>query len=48
MKTGQVPSGAVPQDEATFDRQMCIKAGKRGHEIEACVRDSALWRRGVR
>jgi hypothetical protein len=48
MKTGQAPPNADPQDEATFDRQMCIKAGKRGPDIEACVRASALWRRGAR
>jgi hypothetical protein len=48
MKTGQAPPNSVPQDEATFDRQMCIRAGKRGPDIEECVRASALWRRGVR
>jgi hypothetical protein len=48
MKTGQAPPNSVPQDEATFDRQMCINAGARGPDIEACVRASALYRRGVR
>jgi hypothetical protein len=48
MKTGQAPPNAVPQDEAAFDRQECIRAGRRGPDIEACVRDSALYRRGVR
>jgi ATP-dependent protease ClpP protease subunit len=48
MKTGQAPPNSVPQDEATFDRQMCIKVGKRGPEIEDCVQASALWRRSMR
>jgi hypothetical protein len=43
FRRGQLRFNA-PQDEAAFDRQMCIIVGKRG--IEECVRDSALWRRG--
>jgi ATP-dependent protease ClpP protease subunit len=45
MKTGQAPPNSVPQDELAFYRQMCIKVGKRGPEIEGCVRASYLERR---
>jgi hypothetical protein len=38
----------LDQQEAAYDRDMCIRAGYRGPDIEQCVRDSALWRRGYR
>jgi hypothetical protein len=43
FRRGQLTFSA-PQDEAAFDRQMCIIVGKRS--IEQCMRDSATWRRG--
>src|SRR5215467_5574924 len=33
------------QREESYDRQMCVRAGFRGPDIEQCVRDSALYRR---
>src|SRR5215472_4803990 len=33
------------QREESHDRQMCVRAGFRGTDIEQCVRDSALYRR---
>jgi len=38
----------LDQQEADYDRQMCLKAGYIGPDVEQCVRDSAAWRRGVR
>jgi hypothetical protein len=43
FRRGQLTFSA-PQDEAAFDRQMCIIVGKKG--IEECARDSAMWRAG--
>jgi len=42
----QASPNSVPQDETVFNGQMCIRAGRRGAEIEDCVRDTYLWRRG--
>jgi len=30
-----------------YDRQMCIKVGYRGPDIEQCVLDSSAYRRGI-
>jgi clan AA aspartic protease (TIGR02281 family) len=38
----------LDQEETTYDRQNCLKAGYTGPDVEQCVRDSAAWRRGVR
>jgi len=36
------------QKEEAYDRAMCVKVGYRGPDIDQCVRDSAVWRRGAR
>jgi hypothetical protein len=33
------------QQEQAYDREMCLKAGKTGPDVDQCVRDSALFRR---
>jgi hypothetical protein len=33
------------QQEQAYDRDMCLKAGKTGPDVDQCVRDSALFRR---
>jgi hypothetical protein len=33
------------EQEEAYDRQMCLKAGYRGPDIDQCVRDSAEYRR---
>ena len=38
----------LDQEEAAYDRQMCLKVGYAGPDVEQCIRDSAAWRRGVR
>jgi clan AA aspartic protease (TIGR02281 family) len=38
----------LDQQEAAYDRQMCVKAGYVGPDVEQCIRDSAAWRRGAR
>src|SRR5439155_1211256 len=36
------------QQEQTYDREKCLKAGYTGPDVEQCVRDSGLYRRGYR
>jgi hypothetical protein len=38
----------LDQQEAAYDRRMCVRVGYRGPDIEQCVLDSAVYRRGVR
>jgi hypothetical protein len=33
------------QRERAYDREMCLRAGFRGPDVDQCVRDSALYRR---
>jgi hypothetical protein len=33
------------QREKAYDREMCLRAGFRGPDVDQCVRDSALYRR---
>ena len=33
------------QQEQAYDREMCLKAGKTGPDVDQCVRDSGLYRR---
>jgi hypothetical protein len=47
MKTGKVPFRAPPQDEAAYDREICVTAGNQGPNIEQCVRASALRRESM-
>jgi hypothetical protein len=35
------------QQEAEFARQMCLKVGYRGPDVEQCVLDSAAYRRAI-
>jgi hypothetical protein len=37
----------LEQQETEYDRQMCIKVGYRGPDIEQCVLDSAAYRMGI-
>ena len=37
----------LDQQEAEYDRQMCITVGYRGPDIEQCVLDSAAYHRGI-
>jgi hypothetical protein len=38
----------LDEQEQAYDREMCLRVGYRGPDVEQCVRDSAAWRRGVR
>jgi hypothetical protein len=38
----------LEQREQGYDRQKCIEVGRMGPDIEQCVRDSGLYRRGYR
>src|SRR5690349_23013127 len=38
----------LKQQEAAYDRKMCLLAGFLGPDVEQCIRDSALYRRGMR
>ena len=33
------------QREESYDRQMCLRAGFRGPDVDQCVRDSGIYRR---
>ncbi len=35
------------QQEPEYDRQMCLKVGYRGPDVEQCVLDSAAYRRAI-
>lgn len=37
----------LDQQEADYDRQMCLKVGYVGPDVEQCVRASAEWRRAL-
>src|SRR4051812_4091917 len=37
----------LKQQEETYDREMCLRAGFRGPDVEQCIRGSALYRRGI-
>jgi hypothetical protein len=37
----------LDQQEAEYERQMCITAGYRGPDVEQCVLDSAAYHRGI-
>ena len=37
----------LDQQEAEYDRQMCITVGYRGPDIEQCVLDSAAYRKAI-
>jgi hypothetical protein len=36
------------QQEEAHDRDMCVRVGYRGPDVEQCIRDSAAYRRGER
>ena len=38
----------LDEQERAYDREMCLRVGYRGPDVEQCVRDSAAWRRGAR
>jgi hypothetical protein len=38
----------LEQQEQAYDRQKCIGVGRTGPDIDQCVRDSGLYRRGYR
>jgi hypothetical protein len=38
----------LEEQERAYDREMCLRVGYRGPDVEQCVRNSAAWRRGAR